>query len=146
MAAMTRREFLAHGALAGAAVTILPGCGLLSEKSSAAPALPAEAVPADSTALSKLRSSLNGHVSLPGGGGVGGVAREYGGACDNVLSVEVVNANAETVVARADQNQDLFWAMRGAGANFGIATAFEYRLHPVTKIFGGFIAYPASQA
>ena len=268
MAKMTRREFLARGASAGIAVSLLPGCELLSDRGVTTPKRAAEAGSIDPGVISRFRAGLKGHLVLPGdasydrarrifswnsktdknpamivrcgsstdvvrsvdfarsheleiavrggghdvqgssvceggividvspmkrisidlnrrvarvetgltagelsgacrvhglaaalgcdaavgisgltlGGGVGWLAGKYGAACDNLLSVELVTANAETVVADANQNQELFWGMRGAGANFGIATAFEYQVHPVGRIFGGFIAYPISQA
>jgi hypothetical protein len=83
-------------------------------------------------------------VSL--GGGMGWLMAKYGAACDNLLSAEVVTADAQSQVANTERNQDLFWALRGGGGNFGIVTTFEYKLHPVKKVFGGFLAYPVSQA
>ena len=67
------------------------------------------------------------------GGGVGNLAREYGLACDNLVSVDLVTAEGEQVTASDDENSDLFWALRGGGGNFGIATAFKFRLHEIGR-------------
>jgi len=80
------------------------------------------------------------------GGGYGWLAGKHGLACDNLLSVDVVTADGELVTASARENEDLFWGMRGAGANFGVATSFEYQLHPVGPVLGGMVIHPMSQA
>src|SRR5439155_6363807 len=67
-------------------------------------------------------------------------------ACDNVLSVDLVTADGQCSTASADEHPDLFWALRGGGGNFGVATSFEYRAHPVTTIYGGLVAHPVSRA
>lgn len=79
------------------------------------------------------------------GGGNGWLESVYGTACDNLDSVELVTADAELIRADSDEREDLFWAMRGAGANFGVATALEYRLYPVTTIMFGSFEYQSSQ-
>ncbi len=79
-------------------------------------------------------------------GGIGWKVRKYGLALDNVVAAEVVTANAEVVHASAEQNPELFWAIRGGGGNFGIVTAFEFVAHPTTDVFHGKIAFPASEA
>jgi FAD/FMN-containing dehydrogenase len=71
------------------------------------------------------------------GGGVGPLMSKYGIGCDNILAAEMVLADGRQVRASARDNPDLFWAIRGGGGNFGIATAFEVALHPVSKIFAG---------
>ena len=76
------------------------------------------------------------------GGGYGWLCGKLGLACDNVLAVDVVTADGRLVMASADENADLFWGMRGAGANLGIATSFDYRLHPVGPVLGGLALYP----
>jgi FAD binding domain/Berberine and berberine like len=86
-----------------------------------------------------------GIAGLTLGGGYGWLAGKYGLACDNVLSLEVVTADAGVLTASADENTELFWGMRGAGANLGIATSFEYRLHPVGPVLGGMVIYPIAK-
>jgi FAD/FMN-containing dehydrogenase len=79
------------------------------------------------------------------GGGNGWLESVYGTACDNLIAVEVVTADGSLVRASQDERADLFWAMRGAGANFGIATALESRLHSVTTIMFGALEYQLAQ-
>lgn len=80
------------------------------------------------------------------GGGIGWFSREYGLSCDNLLSVDIVTADGRFLTASAYDNPDLFWAVRGAGPNFGIVTSFEHRLHPVTSFVAGQLVYPIEQA
>jgi len=79
-------------------------------------------------------------------GGIGWKVRKYGLALDNVVAAEVVTANGEVVHASAEENPELFWAIRGGGGNFGIVTAFEFVAHPTTDVCFGKIAFPASEA
>ena len=65
------------------------------------------------------------------GGGVGRLSRKFGLACDNLISVDVVTAEGEQVTASLEDHPDLFWALRGGGGNFGIATSFKFRLHDI---------------
>lgn len=76
------------------------------------------------------------------GGGYGWLAGKYGLACDNVIWAEVVTADGKIVQCSAEQNPDLFWGLRGAGANFGVVTEFEYKLHPVSNVLGGILLHP----
>jgi FAD/FMN-containing dehydrogenase len=88
-----------------------------------------------------------GVAGLTLGGGQGWLNGKYGLTCDNLLSAEVVLADGTRVRASATENADLFWALRGAGANFGVVTSFEYRLHQVgPKILGGLVIHPLDQA
>ena len=86
-----------------------------------------------------------GIAGLTLGGGYGWLAGKFGLACDNLLSVDVVTVDGRLVVARATENEDLFWGIRGAGANLGIVTSFEYQLHPVGPVLGGMVVYPINQ-
>ena len=82
--------------------------------------------------------SDTGIAGLTLGGGFGWLSRQFGLACDNLLSVEVVSADGKVRRASQDENADLFWGLRGGGGNFGVATRLEYRLHPVsTDVIGG---------
>jgi FAD/FMN-containing dehydrogenase len=90
--------------------------------------------------------SPTGIAGLTLGGGIGWLSGKHGLACDNVLSVDVVTADATLLTANATEHPDLFWAMRGGGANLGIVTAFEYHLHPVGPVLGGSLAWPIERA
>jgi len=85
--------------------------------------------------------STTGIAGLTLGGGFGWLMSAYGLTADNVLSAQVVTADGDVLTASADENTDLFWAIRGGGGNFGIVTSFEYRLHPVEQITGGIVAH-----
>ncbi|WP_338729080.1 FAD-binding oxidoreductase [Haladaptatus sp. DJG-WS-42] len=75
--------------------------------------------------------SATGVAGLTLNGGLGHLRRKYGLACDNIVSVEIVTADGQVRTATVDQNDDLFWAIRGGGGNFGIVTSFEFRLYEV---------------
>ena len=87
-------------------------------------------------------NSDTGISGLTLGGGYGWLAGKYGLACDNMISAEVVTADGRILQCSAEQHADLFWGLRGAGANFGVVTEFQYSLHPVDKVLGGMILYP----
>lgn len=76
------------------------------------------------------------------GGGYGWLAGKHGLACDNLISAEVVTAEGQLIHCDRQQRSDLFWGLRGAGANFGIVTELEYQLHPVREVLGGIVLYP----
>jgi FAD/FMN-containing dehydrogenase len=85
---------------------------------------------------------MTGIAGLTLGGGIGWLNGKHGLACDNVLSMDVVTADGHLRIVNAEQHEDLFWAMRGGGSNFGIVVSFTYRLHPVNAVMAGPITYP----
>ncbi|AMO25291.1 FAD-linked oxidase [Ramlibacter tataouinensis] len=91
--------------------------------------------------------SATGIGGLTTGGGFGYLSRRYGYTCDNLVSMEVVSAEGKVMRAAADENPELFWALRGGGGNFGIVTSFEYKLYPVgPEILGGAVVWRAEDA
>jgi FAD/FMN-containing dehydrogenase len=78
------------------------------------------------------------------GGGVGWLVRRHGLTVDSLESVEIVTAGGDVVTASAAEHPDLFWALRGGGGNFGVATRFEYRTHALDTVLGGAIVLPAT--
>jgi FAD/FMN-containing dehydrogenase len=90
--------------------------------------------------------SHTGIAGLTLGGGLGYLMGKHGAACDNLVSVDVVTADGESITASEQEHTDLFWAMRGAGGNFGIVTASRYRVHPLTQLLAGMLLYPRDHA
>jgi FAD/FMN-containing dehydrogenase len=87
-----------------------------------------------------------GVVGYSLGGGMGWMARRYGLSANNVLAVELVTADGRHVRADADNEPDLFWALRGGGGNFGVVTAIEIRLFPHSEIYAGVLFWPMERA
>lgn len=92
-------------------------------------------------------NSTTGISGLTLGGGFGWLTRKYGMTIDNLVSAEVITADGQLVRASAEENPELFWAIRGGGGNFGIVTMFEFQLHPVgPEILAGLIVFPFKEA
>ena len=90
--------------------------------------------------------STTGIAGLTLGGGLGWLMARFGLAADNLLEVELVTANGEVTHVNEASDPDLFWALRGGGGNFGVATVLTYRLHPLDSVTGGLIAHPFAAA
>lgn len=82
-----------------------------------------------------------GVVGYSLGGGIGWLARQYGMATNSVLAIEIVTADGRLVRADADNEADLFWALRGGGGSFGVVTAIEFALYPHATVYGGALAW-----
>jgi FAD/FMN-containing dehydrogenase len=93
------------------------------------------------------RVSTTGVAGLALGGGSGWLGRKHGLTVDNILAVELIAASGKPVRASADEHPELFWALRGGGANFGVVTAIELRLHPVgPEVMAGLAVFPRARA
>jgi FAD/FMN-containing dehydrogenase len=90
--------------------------------------------------------SKTGISGLTLGAGWGHLHGKYGLALDNLISLDVVTADGRLLTARASENEDLFWGLRGSGGNLGIVTSLEYRLHDVGPVLGGAVCYPTDKA
>ncbi len=90
-----------------------------------------------------------GSVGIGGitlGGGVGYLVRKHGLTIDDLLAADIVTADGELLRVDADHHPDLFWAIRGGGGNFGVATRFQFRLHDLPSFYGGMLILPATPA
>lgn len=105
----------------------------------------------ETTAAHKLATVLGecpsvGISGLTLGGGLGRLMGQHGSLCDNLLSARVVTADGEVLRVSPEENRELFWAVRGGGGNFGIASEFEFRLHPAGRVLSGMLRYRISDA
>lgn len=87
-----------------------------------------------------------GVAGLTLGGGLGWLSGLHGAACDNLLSANLTTLDSKSIPVSKDINSDLFWAIRGGGGNFGVATSFEFRLHPVKNVYAGGLTYDMKDA
>lgn len=90
--------------------------------------------------------STTGIGGITLGGGIGYLSRKCGLTIDNLLEAEVVLADGTVVIANAQENSDLFWALRGGGGNFGVVTSFLFQLHEITEVYAGPMFWPLEQA
>lgn len=90
--------------------------------------------------------STTGIAGFTLGGGIGWLSRRFGLTCDNLLAADVVTADGRLLTASEEANDDLFFAIRGGGGNFGVVTSFDYRLHPVEFVFGGMVFHRLERA
>src|ERR1700681_1935046 len=90
--------------------------------------------------------STTGVGGLTLGGGLGHLSRKCGLAIDNLLAVDMVLADGRFVTASAEENPDLYWAVRGGGGNFGVVTSFLFRTHPIKMVYAGPTFWPLERA
>lgn len=92
-------------------------------------------------------NSTTGISGLTLGGGFGWLTRKYGMTIDNLISVDIVTADGNLLIASADQYADLFWAVRGGGGNFGVATSFDFAVHEIgSEVLSGLVVHPLEAA
>jgi len=92
-------------------------------------------------------NSTTGVAGLTLGGGFGWLTRKHGFTVDNLISADVVTAGGDRLTASAEENPDLFWAIRGGGGNFGVVTSFQFQLHPVgPEVLAGLVVHPYEDA
>jgi FAD/FMN-containing dehydrogenase len=91
-------------------------------------------------------ASTTGLGGLTMGGGFGFLSGKHGLVVDNLLAAEIVTADGQIRRASKTENPDLFWAIRGGGGNFGVATAYEFQLHPLPQVLGGMMIFPFERA
>src|SRR3954452_16217582 len=105
-------------------------------------------VPASAHGLAPLSGSSPdvGVVGYSLGGGIGYLGRKHGIQTNSVTAIELVTAGGEHVRVDHQHDADLFWALRGGGGNYGVVTAMEFKLYPVSALYGGWLAWPWEQA
>jgi FAD/FMN-containing dehydrogenase len=101
----------------------------------------ADALEVHGLALSSGDSASVGVGGLALGGGVGWMVRKYGLTIDSMVAAEIITADGRILRAGTDEHQDLFWAIRGGGGNFGVITHFEFAAHPIGHVYAGMIIY-----
>ncbi|HET6171751.1 MAG TPA: FAD-binding oxidoreductase [Gaiellales bacterium] len=127
-------------------IEIDPGAGTVRAEGGVTWAELNEATAEHGLAVTGGAISTTGIAGLTLGGGLGYLMAKYGLASDNLVAVTLVTAEGEVIEVTEASDQDLFWALRGGGGNFGIATAFGYRMQPVAMVTGGLIAHPIEAA
>ncbi|WP_419707002.1 FAD-binding oxidoreductase [Promicromonospora sp. NFX87] len=106
----------------------------------------AEALAPHGLAISAGDTKSVGVGGLTLSGGIGWKVRRYGLALDTVVAAEIVTADGAVLTASADENPDLFWAIRGGGGNFGVVTSFGFEAHPTTEVVFGKVTFPQAEA
>ncbi len=106
----------------------------------------AKALSAHGLALSSGDTSSVGVGGLTLGGGIGWMVRKYGLTIDSLVAADIVTGDGRHLHVSADENADLFWALRGGGGNFGVVTAFEFRAQKIQNVVGGLVSYDLAEA